>query len=428
MNDTDTYVVRARQLMTMPESPESLAHYDPDRITDRDRELTGLIEDACVWVVGGDIEWFGAYGDRPKSAHGAHEFETGLVTPGWIDCHTHSVFAGHRADEFVLRNAGHSYAEILESGGGILNSCTALRSASQESLESSLTQRVLEFVRVGVTTLEVKSGYGLSTEHELKSLRAIRAVDKDSPCEVVSTFLGAHAIPTEHRSDRHRYVDLVCEEMIPAVAAEKLARYVDVFCDRGAFTVDESRRVLEAGRSRGMIGRVHADELSNAGAARLAAELGCASADHLEFTDDDAIAAMAAAGVTAVLMPAVNLFLGTTDHLARARDILKAGCEVAIATDFNPGSAMTSDLSMMTTLACTLYKMTPGEVLRAVTIGAAKALARKDRGRIRKGARANLTCLNVPDYAYVPYHFGTSHVEAVVQDGQFVYWIDIGPS
>lgn len=428
MNASDTFVVRARQLMTMPEAPESLAHYDPDRIEERDRELTGLIEDAGVWVVDGTVEWFGAWNERPRACHNAPEFETGLVTPGWIDCHTHSVFAGHRAGEFVLRNAGHSYAEILESGGGILNSCEALRNASQEELEVSLTQRVLEFVRVGVTTLEVKSGYGLSTEHELKSLRAIRSVDKDSPCELVSTFLGAHAIPAEHRSDRQRYVDCVCDEMIPAVASEKLADYVDVFCDRGAFTVEESRRVLEAGMKRGMVGRVHADELSNAGAARLAAELGCASADHLEFTDDEAIAAMADAGVTAVLMPAVNLFLGTVDHLARARDILTAGCEVAIATDFNPGSAMTSDLAMMTTLACTLYKMTPGEVLRAVTIGAAKALARKDRGRIRKGARANLTCLNVPDYAYVPYHFGTSHVEAVVQDGQFVYWIDVGPN
>jgi len=430
MTDPSTFIVRARQLMTMPEAPESLANYEPERIEERDHEITGLIEDGCIWVEDGNIKWFGRYKDAPTQVKESTlpRLETGLATPGWIDCHTHSVFAGHRADEFVLRNAGRPYVEILEAGGGILNSCKALRKASQRELEATLMQRVLEFVRCGVTTLEVKSGYGLSKKHELKQLRAVKAVAEDAPCELVGCFLGAHAIPEDYRNRREEYVDLVCNEMIPAVAEEELADYVDVFCDRGAFTVYEARRVLETGREHGMIPRIHADELTDAGAAMLAAEVGCASADHLEFTPDDAIAAMAEANVTAVLMPAVNLFLGTTDHLARARDILEAGCEVAVATDFNPGSAMTADLGLMLTLACTLYKMTPGEALRSVTIGAAKALARKDRGRIREGARANLTCFDVPDYKYVPYHFGKSHVEAVIQDGQFVFWTDVDPN
>jgi imidazolonepropionase len=350
--------------------------------------------------------------------------QTGVLTPGWVECHTHSVFAGHRADEFMLRNAGRPYVEILEAGGGILNTATRLRETSQDELAQLLMQRTLDFVKRGVTTLEVKSGYGLTTKHELKSLRAVADVNKDAPCELVGTFLGAHAIPAEYKDRREAYVDLVCNEMIPKVAAEKLAQYCDVFCDRGAFTVEEARRVLEAGKEHGLIPRIHADELTNAGAAMLAAEVGCASADHLEFTPDDAIAAMAKANVVAVLMPAVNLFLGTTDHLARARDILNAGCEVALSTDFNPGSAMTQDIAMMTTLACTLYKMTPGEALRAVTIGAAKALRRDDIGRLRVGARANLALFDVPSYKVIPYHFGSNHVEAVIYDGEFVYWTE----
>lgn len=410
----------------MPADAPRLAEYDPERIAERDAEITGLREDCGILVEGGDITWVGDWSDRPKSARKDNLplMETGLAMPGWIDCHTHSVFAGERSAEFVLRNAGRPYVEILEAGGGILNTVDAVRQTSKRDLTDSLRERVYEFVKRGVTFVEVKSGYGLTTEDELKCLKAVSDVAEDIPCGLAGCFLGAHAIPRNYRDRRDEYVDLVCEEMIPRVAEQQLADYCDVFCDRGAFTVDEARRVLETGREHGLIPRIHADELTDAGAARLAAEIGAASADHLEFTTDDAVEAMAEAGVVAVLMPAVNLFLGTIDHAARARDILAAGCEVAIATDFNPGSAMTQDLAMMTTLGCTIYKMTPGEVLRSITVGAAKALRRDDIGRIETGMRANLTLLDVPGYAYVPYHFGHNHVEAVVYNGEFVYWTE----
>ncbi len=426
MTDPSTFVVRAAQLLTMPFDAPSLPHYDPTRIEDRDREITGLIEDGCVFVKKGEVAFVGPWADRPQAAKDDKLplMETKVGMPGWVECHTHAVFAGHRADEFVLRNAGRPYVEILEAGGGILNTMQALRKTNEAELSQSLMTHVLEFVRQGVTTVEVKSGYGLSRKHELKSLRAVKSVAGDAPCEVVGTFLGAHAFPPEHRSNPEAYVDIVCNDMIPAVAEEQLADYVDVFCDRGAFDVEQSRRVLETGREHGMIPRIHADEITNAGAARLAAEIGCASADHLEFTPDQDIEAMAEAGVTAVLMPAVNLFLGTIDHMARGRFILNSGCEVALSTDFNPGSAMTYDLGMMTTFGCTLYKFTPGESLRAVTAGAAKAMARDDIGTIKVGTRANLALFDVPDYKYIPYHFGASHVEATIQDGQFVFWTD----
>lgn len=424
--DPKTFAVRAAQALTMPLDAPSLPHYDPERLDGRDAEIVGLLEDACIMVEGGTITYVGPWEDRPAAARkkGLPVMETGVVTPGWVECHTHAVFAGHRADEFMLRNAGRPYVEILEAGGGILNTAARLRETSQQELAEQLMRRTFDFVRRGVTTLEVKSGYGLTTADELKSLRAVKEVGEDAPCDVVGCFLGAHAIPLEYRDRRAAYVDLVCNEMIPAVAQHKLAHYCDVFCDRGAFTVDEARRVLETGKKHGLIPRIHADELTNAGAAMLAAEVGCSSADHLEFTPDDAIAAMAKAGVVAVLMPAVNLFLGTTGHMARARDILNAGCEVALSTDFNPGSAMTQDIALMTTLACTLYKMTPGEALRGVTVGAAKALKRQDIGRIEVGLKANLALFAAPSYKVIPYHFGENHVEAVVYNGEFVYWTE----
>lgn len=427
--DVDTFAIHADQLLTMPDRADRLSEFDPEGdIEARDREITGLIEDGGVYVRDGDIEWVGDWSDRPDAARGddVAEVEAGVVTPGWIDCHTHAVFAGERADEFVKRNAGRPYVEILEEGGGILNTVESVRRASIDELAQKLFERVFESVRVGVTTLEVKSGYGLSTAEELKLLKAIRQVqEQDVPCELVPCFLGAHAIPEDYRDRREEYVDLVCQEMIPRVAEAGLAEYCDVFCDRGAFEVGEAEEILLAGRNHGMTPRIHADELSDAGAAMLAAELDAASADHLEHTTDDALRAMAESDVTAVLMPAVNMYLDTLDNLAPARTALEEGCEVALATDFNPGSAMTQDLGSMLNLGCTLYKLTPGEALRAVTVGAAKALERDDIGRIREGQTANLTLLDAPHYQYIPYHAGTSHVAGVIQEGNIAYWTDL---
>lgn len=423
--DPRTFVVRARQLLTMPEAPTELSAYDPEGdLASRDAALLGLIEDGAVVVRDGVIEWVGSWADRPD-IEGLPVMETMVATPGWIDCHTHAVFAGERSAEFALRNAGRPYVEILEAGGGILNTVDAVRRTSTNELTESLVSRVFDSVRRGVTTLEVKSGYGLTTTDERKLLVAVKKAQEEVPCELVPCFLGAHAIPREYRDDRDAYVDLVCDEMIPRIADEGLADYCDVFCDRGAFTVEESRRVLQTGKEHGLIPRIHADELTDAGAAMLAAEVGASSADHLEFTPPDAIVAMAEAGVVAVIMPAVNLFLGTTDEAADARAMLAAGCEVAIATDFNPGSAMTQDIALMTTLACTIHKLTPGEALRGVTVAAAKALRRDDIGRLRTGHTANIAMFGVPDYRSIPYHFGENHVEGVVYDGEFVYWTEV---
>ncbi len=423
--DPRTFVVRARQLLTMPEEPDELREYDPSTdLESRDAALIGLIEDGAVVVRDGVISWIGPWDDRPD-VDGLPIMQTMVCTPGWIDCHTHAVFAGHRAAEFALRNAGRPYVEILEAGGGILNTVDAVRRASTRDLTESLISRVFDSIRRGVTTLEVKSGYGLTTADERKLLVAVKNAQPEVPCELVPCFLGAHAIPREYRDDRDAYVDLVCNEMIPRIADEGLAGYCDVFCDRGAFTVEEARRVLEVGKAHGMIPRIHADELTDAGAAVLAAEVGASSADHLEFTPPEAIHAMAEAGVVAVIMPAVNLFLGTTNEAADARAMLAAGCEVAVATDFNPGSAMTQDIGLMTTLACTIHKLTPGESLRGVTIAAAKALARTDIGRLRTGLTANLALFDVPDYRSIPYHFGENHIEGVVSNGEFVYWTEV---
>ena len=423
----DTYMVRAKHLLTMPDRSELLSQYDAGSdLTARDAEITGLIEDGGVLIDQGKIAWIGEYKKRPQRARaeGFPVMTTGVCTPGLIDCHTHAVFAGDRSEEFVSRNAGRAYIDILESGGGILNTVDAVRRTKREVLRRKLLRDCFEFMRRGVTTIEVKSGYGLSLNEERKQLLAVREAQAEMPCELAPCFLGAHAIPREYAGRPDDYVSLVCEEMIPQIAEEGLATYCDVFCDRGAFTVEQARRVLLAGKAHGLTPRIHADEIASIGATRLAAEVGAASADHLEQAPLEELKLMVEAGCVGVLMPAVNLYLGTLHELAPARQILRLGGELALATDYNPGSAMTYDIGAVMTLGATLYKMTPGEVLRAVTLGAAKALRRDDLGRLRVGARADLTLFDAPSPAYIPYHLGASLVEGVIIRGVFVYWTE----
>jgi len=427
--DLDTFSIHADQLLTMPDDPEALGDYDPEGDLDaRDRAILGLREGAGVFVLNGTIEWIGPWEERPEASRqdDVARVDAGVVMPGWIDCHTHAVFAGERSDEFVMRNAGRSYLEIHRAGGGIQNTVGSVRRASIRELAQSLFDRVFESVGLGVTTLEVKSGYGLSVDDELKLLKAIDSVVEEGvPCELVPCFLGAHTVPDAYEDRREEYLDLVCDEMIPKVAEQGLAEFCDVFCDRGAFGVDEAERVLLTGRNHGLTPRMHADQLADTGAARLAAQLGVASADHLEHTGEDTLRAMADAGVTAVVLPAVNLFLGETEQLAPARTALEVGCDVALATDFNPGSSMTQDLGLVMNLACTLHGLTPGEALRGVTVAAAEAMGRSDIGRIRPGTRADLTLLDAPHYRYVPYHLGGDHVAGVIQDGTIAYWNNV---
>jgi imidazolonepropionase len=425
--DPKTFAVHAKQLLTMPDEAPALREYDPSSdLATRDASLVGLIEDAGILVKHGKITWIGPWSQRPKDTKrpGFPIMDTGVATPGWVECHTHAVFAGSRAAEFRLRNAGKPYVEILEAGGGILNTVAATRHASLKELADSLVPRVYDFVRRGVTSLEIKSGYGLSLQDELKQLQAIHLISPEVPCELIPCLLAAHAIPPEYKDKREKYVDLICQEIIPATASQKLAAYCDVFCDRGAFTTQEARRILQTAIDHHLIPRIHADEIAPIGATDLAIELRCASADHLEHTPAHLFPLMAQANVVGVLMPMVNLFLHTTRQLADARQMLNQGMEIALSTDMNPGSAMTQDIGLMTSLGCLLYKLTPGEALRAVTLGAARALRRPDLGRLRVGQEANITMFDATSFDEIPYRVGSHLVEGVVSRGEFVYWTD----
>ena len=423
--DQGPLALRARQLLTMVPGEGDAIRQPPDpsdlaSLKARDADIVGLIEDGGVLIDQGALVYVGPWSGMPKHK-GAPTVEVGCVTPGWIDCHTHSVFAGSRHDEFTLRNLGARYLDILEAGGGIHASVQSLRRSGRRALTDQLIARCFEFTRQGVTTLEVKSGYGLATDEEIKQLRAIDDARGEVLVDLEATFLGAHVVPRKFTDTRSDYVDMVCAEMIPLVAERGLARFCDVFCDRGAFDAAEAERILRAGLDHGLIPRIHADELSCAGAAEVAAAVGAASADHLEFVSEAAIAAMATAGVVAVLLPAVNLFLQVERH-APARKLLEAGVDVALSTDFNPGTAMTQDLGLILTLACTGYAMTPGEALVGVTRSAARALRRPDRGVLQVGKKADLTIFGVEDFWELPYVPGRRPVEGVIKDGTLVYW------
>lgn len=346
-----------------------------------------------------------------------------IVLPGFVDAHAHPVFAGNRVDEFEMRARGASYEEIAAAGGGIRSSVRKTRAASQEQLEAETVAHLQWFLQAGTTTVEAKSGYGLSLRDEVKMLRAIRAVKGRTPLELVPTFLGAHAIPQEHQAAPEAYVDLVVNEMLPAVVAEGLAEYCDIFCERGYFDLETTRHILRAAKQRGLRVRMHADQLTNSGAAKLAAELGAVTADHLEQTEADGIDAMRAAGVQPVLLPGSVYALGKTRY-PRARDMIEAGLGVVLATDFNPGSSPTPSMPMVLSLAATQMKMTPAEALTAATINAAYSLNRGDRlGSLEVGKAANFTIFDCTDYRELAYWFGIPQTLSVYVCGERVYGV-----
>ncbi len=384
-----------------------------------------VIGNATLIIDDGVISWVGPAADAPPVDRlvATEVLDCGgrVVIPGLVDCHTHLVFGGNRRDEFALRAAGATYAEIHARGGGIQSTVTATRALDDDALLALAAARARRMLERGVTTIEVKSGYGLDLATELRLLRVARRVAEVVPVRVVTTFLGAHSVPKEHKSAPERYLDLVVNEMIPAVAAEGLARFCDVFCERGVFSVDASRRVLEAGLAAGLTPKLHADQLHNTGAARLGAELGAASVDHLEQVDAHGIAALAEARHTvAVLLPASVVFLGE-QRWPPARALLDAGVAVALATDLNPGSSMCDDLPLQTTFACARMGMSPREALRAITSSAAKALRMGDEvGSIVAGKRADVVVLDATHEEDVPYRFGQVRPFAVVAQGRVV--------
>ena len=339
-----------------------------------------------------------------------------LVAPGFVDSHTHLPFAGTREMEFEARARGESYAAIAERGGGIRASVRHLRAASEESLAAAVVTRLGRFLAQGTTTVEAKSGYGLSLEDERKQLAALKRASSSSPVEIIPTFLGAHEVPDEHRARREGYVALLTETMIPAIAREHLARFCDVFCDQGVFTVEESRRILLRAQKCGLQAKLHADELADVGAAGLAAELHAVSADHLLHASPQGLRAMAEAGVIAVLLPGTAFTLGLP--YARARVMVEMGLPVALATDFNPGTTMSSSMSMAMTLAVTQMKLTPAEAWMAATANGACAVGEGGRlGRLQPGFMADLVLFDATDYRHIAYHYAEEHVRSVVKRG-----------
>jgi imidazolonepropionase len=327
-----------------------------------------------------------------------------LVVPGLVDCHTHLAFGGWRADEFEMRLQGVGYLDIARAGGGIMSTVRATRAATDADLLARATAALEGMRRLGVTTVECKSGYGLDLDTELRLLRVYQALAASQPSRIVPTFLGAHVVPAEHRADRQAYIRLLLEEMIPAVSAAGLAVCCDVFVEDTAFRVDEAREIFRAGKAAGLAPKLHADQLSAGGGAELAAEVGAWSADHLECSSDAGIAAMAAAGVVAVSLPIATLYL--RQRPMPARKFIEAGVPVAVATDFNPGSAPSWDLPLAMMLACHLQRMTPAEALKGATSIAARAVGLGGKaGEVSAGCRADLAVIDSPDVNHWLYHF-----------------------
>lgn len=380
-----------------------------------------VIENAVIAAEDGNIIYIGRE-DRlpPINFKSVYDCKGCLATPGLVDSHTHPVFAATREGEFHQRNAGISYAEIAAQGGGIRASVRELRRASIEYLAGLLRDRFDGFLALGTTTIEAKSGYGLSFDDEIKSLQALKELP-DHPLEVIRTFLGAHEIPDEYRRQRESYIHLLINEMIPAVAQKGLAEFCDIFVEKNVYTIEEARRILAVAKEAGLGIRMHVDQLTSGGGAELAAEMEAVSAEHLDYISDQGIEAMVERGVIFNLLPGAVFFLGHTKY-PPARKIIDKGGIIALSTDFNPGSSMTRSLPLMMTLACVYMGMTADEVLAAVTLNAARSLNReKIIGSVEVGKRADVVLWEAPGHEYIPYHYGENLVYCTFKKGHLAY-------
>jgi imidazolonepropionase len=416
MEPINLIVENAFQLLTLTSNrrgPRSGKHF----------EDLGIIEDGAVAISGNKIVRVGKTKDILREIKITDDTtvidaKDKVVLPGFVDCHTHPVFAGTREDEFEMRIRGKSYQEIAAAGGGIKSSVKNLRSKSKEELIQLALPRLDRMLSYGTTTIEAKSGYGLSLDDEIKMLEVIKELDKIHPIDLIPTFLGAHEIPEEYKNNRTEYIKLITEKMVPEVARRKLAVFCDVFCEKGVFDIEESREILKAAKAHGFRLKLHADQLLALGGSKLAAELGAISADHLEFIDDDGIQKMKEAGVVGVLLPGACFGLGMKEY-PPARKMIERGLPVALATDFNPGSSMTESMPMILSLACLMMRMTPAEALVASTINSAYAVDKASGiGSIEVGKKADLVIWNVQNYKEIPYHFGVNLVDRVIKDGR----------
>ncbi|MDD3236452.1 MAG: imidazolonepropionase [Candidatus Cloacimonetes bacterium] len=400
----------------------SLAGNDKPRCG-KEMESISPVHDAALAIKDGLILALGSSTDilNRFSCTDILDAKGGTVLPGFVDCHTHPIFVHTREDEFALRIAGKSYVEIAQAGGGIRSTIASTRDASEELLFQLAAQRIKKMISQGTTTLEAKSGYGLDTKSELKQLRVIKRLSEELPIDIIPTFMGAHEYPVEYKTDHERYLEILCEEMIPAVAEQGIAEFCDIFTEAHVYSIEESRRILQCAKDHGLKLKMHADEIEPIGGAELAAELGCVSADHLGTTGDQGIAALQRAGVIPVLLPA-TLFSLRAKSYARALPMMQQGLPVAIATDYNPGSCNCDSMPFTMTLACLQMGMSPAAALNAATINAAHAISRGAvLGTLEAGKQADLCIWDIPSLNFIPYHFGSSHLCRVIKKGKCIY-------
>ena len=409
---TSLAVLHASQLITLrgPRRPR----------VGTELSVLGIIHNGGMLVRDGEIERVGPSDEMEKNVGDADVVDAGehVVMPGFVDAHTHLVFAGNRLDDFERRARGETYEQIAKAGGGIRSTVEKTRAASELELLTQAKKHANWLLSCGTTTVEVKSGYGLTVEDELKILRVMRQLKKEVPLEIVPTFLGAHAVPRELSPDE--YLDAVITEMLPRVTAEKLAEFCDVFCERGYFNIDQSRKILSTAKKLGLRLRGHVDQLTNSGGAKLMAEMGATTADHLEQTDEQGIAALKKANVQPVLLPGSVYALGSSRY-PRSREMIEAGLAIVLATDFNPGSSPTPSMPMVLSLACTQMKMSPAEAITASTVNAAYSVNRGDRiGSLEPGKPANFVVFDCEDYRELAYWFGMPQTNSVYVRGDRV--------
>lgn len=392
----------------------------------------GLIENGAVAIADGKIIEVGNSAEliQKYTTETTIDASGKVVCPGFVDPHTHVVYAGNRLDEFELRIKGATYMEIMAAGGGIVSTMRATRRASVEELVAETRPRLDSMLKLGTTTIEIKSGYGLDTDSELKILRAIAQLDLEHPCDLFPTFMGAHAIPPEYKNEPETYVDLVIHEMIPRAAywykeeshfaAKNIPFFIDVFCENNAFTLEQSRQILEAGAAHGMKIKAHVDEFTNLGGVKMAVELGAVSVDHLDVSSAEDIQILAASETVGVVIPAVNFNLGS-HHFADARAMIDAGVALALTTDINPGSAPCPSMPLVMAIACRYQKLLPSEALNASTINAAYAIGMGDKiGSLEVGKQADMLILNTVDYRNLAYQFGDNLVEKIIKRGKLI--------
>ncbi len=393
-----------------------------------------MVKDGALLVRDGLIAAVGTRAEVEKlpEARAAEKLDLGgrVALPGFVDSHTHLIHAASRAEEYELKIAGASYEEIARKGGGILNSVKKLRAATSDALKKRALAALKQFAAHGTTTVEAKSGYGLDVASELRILRLHKELAVEQPLEIVSTFLGAHVVPAEYRGKTdgaERYIRLIEQNLLPEIGESRLAEFCDVFCDSGAFTVAQSKRVLQAGRQWGLAPRLHAEQLSRTGAARLAILLRAASCDHLEQVNKSDIQALGKSETVATLLPGCDFHLGLKQY-APARALIEAGAIVSLATDYNPGTSPTLSMPMILSLACTQLRMTPAEAIVAATINAAYALRREKRaGSLEVGKQADLAVFELADYREIPYYFGVNHCWMTVKRGRVIHATEQAP-